>query len=670
MTDAIQRIHRGPDFDNLALRVLPVDTGPNVVRQVANACFARVMPTPVESPCLVVASREVCHLLDLPVPEEIDKSSEHYEAFIKHLSGNLVWPLSEPAAHCYCGHQFGTFAGQLGDGAVIYLGEVVNQQKERWELQLKGAGPTPFSRSADGRKVLRSSLREFLCSEAMYHLGVPTTRALSVVTSDTRVPRDVLYTGKVILERASITARVAPTFIRFGSFEITKPSSSSLERHGPSVGNHTIVSQLTAYVIENFYPAIWQTQDLSNPVALYLDFFEQVVKRTAELVACWQTFGFCHGVLNTDNMSILGLTIDYGPFGFIDRFMWDHVCNASDTDGRYSYAQQPSICAWNCARLAECLARAVMDVRSPPGQSKNEEPRKSQETELMQHFMDRLATTFIPTFQQCYVDKMRKKLGLLGPPAMGTDESDEQLFKSLFDTMEQTGADFTNTFIVLEETVESAASIGVGSSEPICLSPDIVVQECCSLDELMDAYEPSSSEIQQEMLLRFTRFGRQFFDRLNQTKVLKPEEKTARRQALQNMSEADKSSRDRALWKIWLDAYAERLSHDIQVNPEASIADRLKLMRSVNPRIVLRNYMAEEAIRAAESGDFAVVRQLLDDLRRPYLYPDHQPHRTRFSEQPSEGMTNEVDASGSHTRRYAVCHRVRPPEWARELRVT
>ncbi|KAF5394993.1 hypothetical protein PHET_09008 [Paragonimus heterotremus] len=297
--DVMQQVQHGPKFDNLALRALPVDTGPNSIRVVSDACFAKAHTTPVESPQLVIASREVFELLDFPVnliDQAVDFSAE-LAVLVQYLSGNKVWPASEPYAHCYCGHQFGNFAGQLGDGAVVYLGEVINHKGERWELQLKGAGLTPFSRQADGRKVLRSSLREFLCSEAMYHLGISTTRAASVITSDTLVSRDVFYTGNIVMERASITCRVAPTFIRFGSFEITKPPDTLTGRRGPSFGNHTILPQLTAYVIEQFYPEIWSIRASSDWSTVCLSFFEQVVRRTAELVACWQTVGFCHGLV-------------------------------------------------------------------------------------------------------------------------------------------------------------------------------------------------------------------------------------------------------------------------------------------------------------------------------------------------------------------------------------
>ncbi|GFR47232.1 hypothetical protein Agub_g8916, partial [Astrephomene gubernaculifera] len=241
------------NFDNLTLRSLPIDPvvgGP--IRQVEGACFSRVQPTPLANPQLVVASPEALALLDID-PSEISRPD--FPAF---FSGNRLLPGSEPAAHCYCGYQFGLFSGQLGDGAAMYLGEVVNSAGERWELQLKGAGKTPYSRQADGRKVLRSSLREFLCSEAMYHLGIPTTRAGSCVTSDSRVVRDVHYSGNPILERCTVVSRIAPTFLRFGSFEIFKPVDPMTGRRGSSAGlESALLPPLLHHVIRTYFPDIW-----------------------------------------------------------------------------------------------------------------------------------------------------------------------------------------------------------------------------------------------------------------------------------------------------------------------------------------------------------------------------------------------------------------------------
>lgn len=216
----------------------------------------------------------------------------------------------------------------------MYLGEVVNKKGERWELQFKGSGLTPYSRTADGRKVLRSSLREFLCSEAMFRLGIPTTRAGTCVTSSDTVERDIFYDGHPRQEKCTVITRIARSFIRFGSFEIFKTVDPMSGRRGPSVGRIDIMKQMLEYVIETFYPEIHEGHtNLSDRCEA---FYREITRRTAHLVAHWQCVGFCHGVLNTDNMSIIGDTIDYGPFGFLDRYDPDFICNSSDDNGRYT----------------------------------------------------------------------------------------------------------------------------------------------------------------------------------------------------------------------------------------------------------------------------------------------------------------------------------------------
>ncbi len=249
-------------------------------------------------------------------------------------------------------------SGQLGDGAAMYLGEVVNSKGERWELQFKGAGKTPYSRQADGRKVLRSSLREFLCSEHMHSLGVPTTRAGTIVaSSESQVVRDPFYAGEPIMEKCSVITRLAPTFLRFGSFEIVKPRDATTGRSGPSPNRKDITELMLKHTISTYFPSIAaQYPKDDQAVARYTAFFREVVKRTAELVAHWQCVGWCHGVLNTDNMSIVGVTIDYGPYGFMDFYNPDYICNGSDDGGRYSYAKQPEMCKWNCGKFAEAIA--------------------------------------------------------------------------------------------------------------------------------------------------------------------------------------------------------------------------------------------------------------------------------------------------------------------------
>jgi serine/tyrosine/threonine adenylyltransferase len=250
---------------------------------------------------------------------------------IETLAGNQLLPGMDAIAALYAGHQFGHYVSQLGDGRAILLGEVKNAAGEGWEVQLKGAGRTPYSRGGDGRAVLRSSIREFLCSEAMHALGIPTTRALCIVGSDRPVYREDE-------ETAALVTRLAPSFVRFGSFEVFY-YRNQVEP----------IKQLADYVIERYYP------DLKNLADPYPEFLRQVALRTAELMAQWQAVGFSHGVMNTDNMSILGLTLDYGPFGFLDAFDPGYVCNHSDTGGRYAFDQQPDVAAWNITKLAQAL---------------------------------------------------------------------------------------------------------------------------------------------------------------------------------------------------------------------------------------------------------------------------------------------------------------------------
>jgi uncharacterized protein YdiU (UPF0061 family) len=315
-------------FDNRNLRLLPVDPDKkNYCRSTPNAIFSFVDPTPVKNPMLIAYSKSALELLGLTAQNE--------DQIVQYLSGNNKIPGSLTAAHCYCGHQFGSFAGQLGDGAAISLGEVLvrdpsNDTTKRWELQLKGAGLTPYSRNADGRKVLRSSVREFLCSEAMHYLNVPTTRAGSCVTSDSTVERDPFYDGHVVNERSTVVSRISENFFRFGSFEIFKPKGpASYDRAGPSAGNQELKEKLFHQLLL-YFPEITEGKEvieassLNRLASLY---FREIVKRTATLVAKWQAVGFVHGVLNTDNMSIMGVTIDYGPYGFMEQFDPNFVPN-------------------------------------------------------------------------------------------------------------------------------------------------------------------------------------------------------------------------------------------------------------------------------------------------------------------------------------------------------
>ncbi|MDB4953663.1 MAG: hypothetical protein JWO36_1232 [Myxococcales bacterium] len=326
-------------FTNRFVSELPGDPSTeNRTRQVMRACYSRVEPTAVPKPELLAWIPEVAQLLDLeatPSPE-----------LVEVLAGNRVMPGMAPYAACYGGHQFGTWAGQLGDGRAITLAEVANAAGETWEIQLKGAGPTPYSRRADGRAVLRSSLRELVCSEAMFHLGVPTTRALSLVLTGESVERDLLYDGHPAQEPGAVVCRVAPSFLRFGSYEI----------HA-SRDDHDTLRKLVRFTLERFYPQYVDGDRLD-----VAGFFEEVAQRTAWMAAEWMRVGFVHGVMNTDNMSILGLTIDYGPYGWIESFDLDWTPNITDASGRrYRFGNQPSVAHWNVAQLGRALARIVDD---------------------------------------------------------------------------------------------------------------------------------------------------------------------------------------------------------------------------------------------------------------------------------------------------------------------
>jgi uncharacterized protein YdiU (UPF0061 family) len=577
-------------FDNRVLRSLPIDKETrNYVRQVKGAIFSKVNPTPLENPQIVSIARPVAEMLNLELEESKDVDLAAY------LSGNKLIPGSECAAHCYCGHQFGSFAGQLGDGAAIYLGEVVNPASgNRFEIQLKGAGLTPYSRSADGRKVLRSSIREFLCSEAIHGLGIPTTRALSLVTSDTLIARDPLYSGNVVQEKASVVCRVAESFLRFGSFEIFKKTDERTGMEGPSSSDEIrddLLPRLANFVMDSYYPQV------NGNVSF---FFDEVVRRTASLVAHWHTVGFCHGVLNTDNMSILGLTIDYGPFGFLDYFDYNHVCNGSDDSGRYSYANQPSICKWNCLKLGEALHDLLP------------------EQDLISS-LEKFDEVYSHTFHEL----MRRKLGFLDSDPVNFDD-EMVLFKELFDAMESTSSDYTLTFRAFADLSKETAL-------------EKILDVCLPLELLIQKYRPRISPRGMAQLLDLKTSNPQIFESIGADKILSQELNRAEmRKTLSTRSESDHRASNRQIWSSWLDKCHAYL--DLSTFPE----ERLSILNKSNPKIVLRNWMAQRAISAAESGDFSEVNNLLEILSNPYI--DHP----------------NIDPEYLST----------PPEWSSELCVT
>jgi uncharacterized protein YdiU (UPF0061 family) len=328
-------------FDNRWIRTLPGDPSDAPgSRAVLDAAWSSVRPTPVRAPATLAIAPEVAALLGF-APEDL-----HDPGFAEVFAGNRTLPGMAPYAACYGGHQFGHWAGQLGDGRAITLGEVIGPSG-RFELQLKGAGPTPYSRRADGRAVLRSSIREFLCSEAMHHLGVPTTRALSLVATGEPVLRDLFYDGRAAYEPGAVVCRVAPSFLRFGSYELA-----------PRRGERALLQALVNWTLGEHYPHL-----ASQPDAV-LALFHEVGLRTVKLVTEWMRVGFVHGVLNTDNMSILGLTLDYGPYGWLEPFDPAWTPNTTDAQGRrYAFGNQPPVVMWNLTRLAEALVPLVGATR-------------------------------------------------------------------------------------------------------------------------------------------------------------------------------------------------------------------------------------------------------------------------------------------------------------------
>ena len=384
--------HRSAPSAPLAEIELPQLQWSNRFAGLSESFYTRLAPTPLPEPYPIHVSEAAAALLGLTGDElSTDKLTEV-------LTGNRSVAGADPLASVYSGHQFGQWAGQLGDGRAILLGEARpagDTHAPGWEIQLKGAGQTPYSRFADGRAVLRSSIREYLCSEAMHALGVPTTRALSITGSDYPIVRETV-------ETAAVVARLAPSFIRFGHFE-----------HFYYGRDEDNLQRLTQFVIDHYFP---ECRDRDNPAQAML---AAVADRTALLIAQWQSIGFCHGVMNTDNMSILGLTIDYGPFGFLDGFDRGHICNHTDQAGRYSYQNQPQIGHWNCFALAQALLPLIGSVDDAK---------------------DALAD-YQAVYQREYDRRMNAKIGL-----SAVQSGDADLVKDLLDILQQGRVDFTVFF--------------------------------------------------------------------------------------------------------------------------------------------------------------------------------------------------------------------------------
>ena len=377
------------------------------LRALGEAYYAVVPPTPLRDPHLVAFNPDAAALIGL------DPAEAGQPAFVEVMAGNRPLPGGETLSMLYAGHQFGVYVPQLGDGRAILIGEARSAAHGVWELQLKGAGRTPYSRFGDGRAVLRSTIREYLCGEALHALGIPTTRALCIVGSPEPVQRETV-------ETAAVLCRMAPSHLRFGNFEVFYYRNE-----------HERLAPLADHVIRAHFPALcpspYPAPGSPERQALYRAWLTEVIERTATLMAQWQTVGFCHGVMNTDNMSLLGLTLDYGPYGFMEAFDAHHVCNHSDDSGRYAYDQQPAIGHWNCSRLLQ----ATLPLLDP-------EPEKAIEAAYA------ILERFGPRFVSENLARWRAKLGL-----REAHDSDADLVNGLLGVLDRSRADFTTVFRLL-----------------------------------------------------------------------------------------------------------------------------------------------------------------------------------------------------------------------------
>jgi uncharacterized protein YdiU (UPF0061 family) len=488
---------------------LPADTiENNTTRQVENACFSFVTPRIPSNPKLIHVSKEVASLVG--ISEEETEST----TFLDIFSGKEVYPDTKPFAMCYAGHQFGNWAGQLGDGRAINLFEIENN-KHNYSLQLKGAGNTPYSRNADGLAVLRSSIREYLCAEAMHYLAVPTTRSLSLVTTGDEVLRDMLYDGNADYEKGAIVCRVAPSFIRFGSFEIFAARND--------IKNLQLLADFT---IKNYFPTI----EIEGKEK-YIAFFKAICKSTRNMIVNWQRVGFVHGVMNTDNMSIHGITIDYGPYGWLEDYNPGWTPNTTDSQHkRYAFSNQSEIALWNLYQLANALYPLIGETKE----------------------LEVILTDFGKKYDEDYLEMMRNKLGLVK-----SLREDAILISELEKVLKLSETDYTIFFRELS-LVKKEFSAGVGIS---------IINHAF--------YKP---------------------EEINKT-VLKE-------------------------WEKWFSNYSKRIN--LETIDDQS---RMKSMNAVNPKYVLRNYMAQLAIDAANNEDFSVIDELYLLLQKPY---EEQPENEKW----------------------------------------
>ncbi|AQS94046.1 hypothetical protein BXQ17_08200 [Polaribacter sp. BM10] len=492
----------------------------NTRRQVENAAYSYVNPKQTSNPKVVHTSKEMAS--ELGILEKYLNT----DFFRDIVTGNQIYPNTKPFAMCYAGHQFGNWAGQLGDGRAINLFEIEHQNKN-WKVQLKGAGETPYSRTADGLAVLRSSIREYLCSEAMHHLGIATTRALSLSVTGDSVLRDIMYNGNAAYEKGAIVARVSPSFLRFGSFEIfaARNDLKNLKR-------------LVDYTINNHFSYLGKPSKEN-----YIKLFEEVSKRTLDTIINWQRVGFVHGVMNTDNMSILGLTIDYGPYGWLEGFDFSWTPNTTDRENRrYRFGNQPNIGLWNLYQLANALYPIIEEVAP----------------------LNAILEQYKIDFEKKSLKMMKSKLGLFI-----SDEDDIQLIQELEDNLQLVETDMTIFFRNLSDFSDKISGI----------------------DLIKDA----------------------FYD-------------------LESIS-MDVKKR----WNNWFNKYTDRLKIE-----RVSSEERKENMDLVNPKYVLRNYMAQLAIDAADNEDYSLIDELYTVLKQPYA--DQPKYNKWFAKRP-DWANNKIGCS-------------------------
>jgi uncharacterized protein YdiU (UPF0061 family) len=508
------------DTFNKELPADPIAT--NSVRQVEKACFTFVTPTKTANPKVLHISPEMAENLGISLEET---KNEYFQNIV---TGNEILPNTQPYAMCYGGHQFGNWAGQLGDGRAINLTEVVHHN-QRWAIQLKGAGKTPYSRTADGLAVLRSSVREYLCSEAMFYLGVPTTRALSLALSGDQVLRDVLYNGNPAYEKGAIVSRIAPSFLRFGNYQIWA-----------SRQDHETLKTLVDYTIKHFY------SDLGSPSKeTYLKLFQEVSNRSLEMVLHWQRVGFVHGVMNTDNMSILGLTIDYGPYGWLEGYDYGWTPNTTDAQNkRYRYGKQPEMVLWNLYQLANALYPLIEEAAG----------------------LEAILENYRTQYDEKYIDMMRSKIGLYS-----NQEEDATLIQLMEENLHLTETDMTIFFRNLSQFEKENPDNGF-----------LIIKDA-------------------------------FYGSLDQTPEI-----------IQT-------------WINWFQQYCNRLAFEKETN-----AERAQKMNLVNPKYVLRNYMSQLAIDAADKEDYSLIEELFNLLKKPY---DEQPENEKWFAKRPDWARNKVGCS-------------------------